>query len=76
MDGELTTCLLDNGAQLNFIPPAYARWQNMNVFPLECLAGRSGRCYPTYSKHRQYHGAANWLCHHEGTNTLCCGVLR
>ena len=24
IDGELVTCLLDNGAQLNFITPAYA----------------------------------------------------
>ena len=24
-DDELTTCLLDNGAQLNFITPAYAQ---------------------------------------------------
>ena len=25
IDGELVTCFLDNGAQLNFITPAYAR---------------------------------------------------
>ena len=25
IDDELTTCLLDNGAQLNFITPAYAQ---------------------------------------------------
>ena len=25
IDGELTTCLLDNGAQINFVTPAYAR---------------------------------------------------
>ena len=24
IDGEATTCLLDNGAQLNFMTPAYA----------------------------------------------------
>ena len=24
IDGESTTCLLDNGAQLNFMTPAYA----------------------------------------------------
>ena len=38
IDRELTTCLLDNGAQLNFMTPTYARWRNMNVFPLERLA--------------------------------------
>ena len=46
INGELTTCLLDNGAQLNFITPAYARWQNMNVFPLECLAEEVGDAIP------------------------------
>ena len=38
IDGKLTTCLLDNGAQLNFITLTYTRWWNMNVFPLERLA--------------------------------------
>ena len=46
IDGELTTCLLDNGAQLNFITPAYARWRNMNVFPLERLAEEVGNAVP------------------------------
>ena len=46
IDGELTTCLLDNGAQLNFIMPPYARRQNMNVFPLECLAKEVGDAIP------------------------------
>ena len=46
IDRELTTCLLDNGAQLNFITPAYARQRNMNVFPLECLAEEVGDAIP------------------------------
>ena len=46
IDGELTTCLLDNGAQLNFITPAYARQWNMNVFPLERLAEEVGDAIP------------------------------
>ena len=46
IDGELTTCLLDNGAQLNFITPAYARQRNMNVFPLERLAEEVGDAIP------------------------------
>ena len=46
LDGELTTCLLDNGAQLNFIIPAYTRWRNMNVFPLERLAEEVGNAIP------------------------------
>ena len=31
IDDELTTCLLDNGAQLNFITPAYAQERGMNI---------------------------------------------
>ena len=46
IDGELTTCLLDNGAQLNFIMPTYARQQNMNVFHLEHLAKEVGDAIP------------------------------
>ena len=42
MDGEQTTCLLDNGAQLNFVTPAYAKRQKMNVFPLNRLAQEVG----------------------------------
>ena len=37
-DGELATCLLDNGAQLNFITPAYGCKRGMDIMSLECLA--------------------------------------
>ena len=46
MDGEQTTCLLDNGAQLNFVMPAYAKRQKMNVFPLNRLAQEVGSTIP------------------------------
>ena len=38
VDGELATCLLDNGAQLNFITPAYARKRGMDIMSLDSLA--------------------------------------
>ena len=38
IDGELTTYLLDNGAQLNFITPAYAQEQGMDIMSLDYLA--------------------------------------
>ena len=41
-DGELMTCLLDNGAQLNFITPAYAHQLGMDIMSLECLAQEVG----------------------------------
>ena len=35
---ELTTCLLDNGAQLNFITPAYTVVRGMDIMSLDQLA--------------------------------------
>ena len=46
IDGELATCLLDNGAQLNFIIPAYAREQGMDIMSLESLAQEIGGKIP------------------------------
>ena len=37
IDDELTTCLLDNGAQLNFITPAYAQERGMDIMSLDYL---------------------------------------
>ena len=42
IDDELTTCLLDNGAQLNFITPAYAQEQGMDIMSLDYLAWEIG----------------------------------
>ena len=38
IDGELTNCLLDNGAQLNFITPAYVQERVMDIMSLDYLA--------------------------------------
>ena len=46
IDGELTNCLLDNGAQLNFITPAYAQEQGMDIMPLDYLAQEIGGSVP------------------------------
>ena len=42
IDGELTTCLLDNGAQINFVTPAYARQRGMDIMSLDHLAQEIG----------------------------------
>ena len=42
IDRELTTCLLDNGSQLNFMTPAYAIKRGFNVMSLERLTEESG----------------------------------
>ena len=46
IDDELTTCLLDNGAQLNFITPAYAQEQGMDIMSLDYLAQEVGGSVP------------------------------
>ena len=42
IDDELTSCLLDNGAQLNFITPAYAQEWRMDIMSLDYLAQETG----------------------------------
>ena len=46
IDGELATCLLAKGAQLNFITPAYARKQGMDIMSLDSLAQEVGGKIP------------------------------
>ena len=46
IDDELTTCLLDNGAQLNFITPAYAQERGMDIMSLDYLVQEIGESVP------------------------------
>ena len=46
IDDELASCLLDNGAQLNFIMPAYAQEQGMDIMSLDYLAQETGGSIP------------------------------
>ena len=46
VDDELVSCLLDNGAQLNFITPAYAQEQGMDIMSLDYLAKEIGGAIP------------------------------
>ena len=48
IDGELTTCLLDNRAQLNFITPVYARKRGMDIMSLDSLAHEVGGKFLQY----------------------------
>ena len=50
IDRELATCLLDNGAQLNFITPIYAHERGMDIMSLESLAQKiEGKIPPIVS---------------------------
>ena len=46
VDDELVSCLLDNGAQLNFITPAYAQERGMDIMSLDYLAKEIGGAIP------------------------------
>ena len=46
INDELTTCLLDNGAQLNFITPAYDVERGMDIMSLDWLAQEIGGQLP------------------------------
>ena len=41
------TCLLDNGAQLNFMTPEYAARRKLNIYSLERLAQEIGGPLPS-----------------------------
>ena len=49
IDDELVSCLLDNGAQLNFITPAYAQERGMDIMSLDYLAEEIGGSIPLIS---------------------------
>ena len=49
VDGELVTCLLDNGAQLNFITPTYAQEWGLDIMSLDYLAEEIGGAIPHIS---------------------------
>ena len=49
VDDELVTCLLDNGAQLNFITPAYAQERGMDIMSLDYLAEEISGAIPHIS---------------------------
>ena len=46
IDDELTTCLLDNGAQLNFVTPSFTQERGMDVMSLDYLAQEIGGSIP------------------------------
>ena len=49
IDDKLTTCLLDNGSQLNFVTPAYAQERGMDILSLDTLTKEIGGQLPPIS---------------------------
>ena len=71
IDDELTTCLLDNGAQLNFITPAYAQERGMDIMSLDYLAQEIRGSVPPIRGLGQYLRGARWVHHDEHQGALC-----
>ena len=46
IDGELTTCLLDNGAQLKFVTPEYTYRRGMAIHPMTRISKETGQAIP------------------------------
>ena len=46
IDDKLTTCLLDNGSQLNFVTPTYAHERGMDILSLDTLTQEIGGQLP------------------------------
>ena len=46
IDDKLTTCLLDNGSQLNFVTPTYAHERGMDILSLDTLTREIGGQLP------------------------------
>ena len=46
IDDKLTTCLFDNGSQLNFVTPTYAHERGMDILSLDTLAREIGGQLP------------------------------
>ena len=70
IDRELATCLLDNGAQLNFITLPMPSVGNGYYVFREPSPGNRGK-NSSKSRHRGYHGGIRRIHHDECSDTLC-----
>ena len=71
IDDELVSCLLDNGAQLNFIMPAYAQERGMDIMSLDYLAEEIGGAIPLIRGLVQHLSGAHWVHHDECQGARC-----
>ena len=74
INDELTTCLLDNSAQLNFVTPVYAIERGMDIMSLDRLAQEIGGLPPPQSRYGRQPGGAYWVRTNEREGALHSGV--
>ena len=70
IDDELTTCLLDNGAQLNFHYSCLCTRMRNGHHVFGPFGTRDWGIHPAHQRPRQYLSGAHWVCHDE-----CQGAL-
>ena len=70
IDDELASCLLYNGAQLNFITPAYAQEWGMDIISLDYLAEETGGSILLIRGLVALSGA-HWVRHDERQSARC-----
>ena len=74
IDDKLTTCLLDNGSQLNFVTPTYAHERGMDILSLDTLAQEIGGQLPPIAV--MGGGMTRRVRDNECAGTLCQRVQR
>ena len=71
IDDKVMTCLLDNGSQLNFVTPTYARERGMDILSLDTLTREIGGQLPPIAVMGGWHDKTRRVCDNECTGTLC-----
>ena len=70
-DDKLTSCLLDNGAQLNFINHAYAQEWGIGHYVQGLFVARDWGIHPPHQRPRRHLSGAHWVHHDERQSALC-----
>ena len=76
IDDKLTTCLLDNGSQLNFVTPTYAHERGMDILSLDTLAREIGGQLPPIAVMGGGNDKTRRVRDNECTGALCQRVQR
>ena len=71
IDDELATCLLDNGAQLNFITPAYPQKRRNGHYVPGLFVARDRGIHPAHQRPRQHLSGTHWVHHDECQGARC-----
>ena len=76
IDDKLTTCLLDNGSQLNFVTPTYAHERGMDILSIRHPRPGDRRAVASHRRYGRWHDKTRRVRDNECTGTLCQRVQR